>query len=104
MELKGRSFIQDLDFKAPWADIKRLHDLLSSRPYLQERLNSAQPKDKPNYKTAAVNPKANKNPDALIDQKVSMGSIATCDISASSSARQQASEVDLMATCASVEG
>ena len=62
--------VQDLDFQAPWADIKRLHDLLSSRPDLRERLNSAQPEEKPNYKTAAVDSAANKNPGALIDQKV----------------------------------
>ena len=62
--------VQDLDFQAPWADIKRLHDLLAARPDLHERLNSAQPKDKPNYKTAAVDPVANKNPEALIDHKV----------------------------------
>lgn len=64
------SGVQDLGFQAPWADIKRLHDLLSARPDLRERLDSAQPKDKPNYKTAAVDPAANKNPGALIDQKV----------------------------------
>ena len=65
--------MQELDFEAPWNDIKRLHDLLASRPDLHECLNSAQPKDKPNYKTAAVDPEANKNPGALIDQKVSSG-------------------------------
>lgn len=64
------TWVQGLEFEAPWDDIKRLHDLLSSRPDLRERLNSAQSKDKPNYKTAAVNPEANKNPGALIDQKV----------------------------------
>ena len=62
--------VQDLDFQPPWADIMRLHDLLSSRPDLRERLNSAQPKEKPNYKTAAVDSAANNNPGALIDQKV----------------------------------
>ncbi len=62
--------MQGLEVEAPWNDIKRLHNLLASCPDLCERLNSAQPKDKPNYKTAAVNPEANKNPGALIDQKV----------------------------------
>ena len=46
--------MQGLDFEAPWNDIKRLHVLLASRPDLRVCLNSAQPKDKPNYKTAAV--------------------------------------------------
>ena len=65
--------MQGLDFEAPWTDIKRLHDLLASRPDLRERLNSAQPQGKPNYKTAAVDPEANKNSGALIDQKVPSG-------------------------------
>ena len=62
--------VQDLGFQVPWDDMKKLHDLLTARPDLCERLNSAQPPEKPNYKAAAVDPKANKNPEALIDQKV----------------------------------
>ncbi|CAK0786079.1 hypothetical protein CVIRNUC_009292 [Coccomyxa viridis] len=82
--------LEDLDFQAPWADIKRLHGLLSSRPDLRERLNSAQPKEKPNYKTAAVDSAANKNPGALIDQKVSL------DLSAKRMADLAESGVDIL--------
>ncbi|BDA47248.1 probable feruloyl CoA ortho-hydroxylase 2 at C-terminar half [Coccomyxa sp. Obi] len=86
----GAVLIEGLEFEAPWKDIKRLHDLLASRPDLRERLNSAQPKDKPNYKTAAVNPEANKNPGALIDQKVSL------DLSAKRLADLHKSGVDVV--------